>query len=71
MKTAFQGAIFSTVAHLHSTVNSDASSTARLNSGPNYSLLDKSAEWSAETDFGFKQPNWQFATTLFWHFFWH
>ena len=33
-----------------------------LSTGPNYSLLDKSAEWSAETDFGLKQPNWQLAT---------
>ena len=31
----------------------------------------KSAEWGAETDFGLKQPNWQLATILFWHFFWH
>ena len=29
----------------------------------------KSAEWGAETDFGLKQPNWQLATILFWHFF--
>ena len=33
--------------------------------------LIKSAEWSAETDFGLKQPNWLLATILFWHFFWH